>query len=73
MEYTKTEVQIAKAKIDDNKFITELYFRLPQKYTYLVYTLYNKEFTDKDINDAKQSIIKLISDEIEKAFQNIKK
>ena len=73
MEYTKIEVQIAKAKIDDNKFITELFFRLPQKYTYPVYTLYNKEFTDKDINDAKQSIIKLISDEIEKAFQNIKK
>lgn len=73
MEHTKTEVQIAKTKIVDNNFITELFFRLPQKYTYLAYTLYNKEFTDKHLNDAKQSFIKLIYDEIEKAFQNIKK
>lgn len=32
------------------------------------YTLYNKEFADKNLNDAKQSFIKIISDEIEKAF-----
>ena len=73
METIKQKIQIAKTKIDDDAFITALFFRLPQKYTCMCYTLYNKEFTDKNLNDAKESFIKIISDEIEKAFQSIKK
>lgn len=67
------EIQMVKTKIDDNAFITELYFRLPQKSTCMCYTLYNKEFTDKTLNDAKHSIIKIISNEIEKIFRTLKK